>query len=1020
MTWQPINDANHSHSSRLIPARPAARLVVTCLIFLVFVPLGCGARGKTPPPTKSIKGNDPKQDLQAAIAAKNWSAALDVSQQALITYPDDADVLTHAAIATAQTGDRVKAARLLVDAARVSGHGLQEGRIDNAVAALLDVGYLYDAIDLLRSAVEAHPDATAYRRRLVDFLGEAQLTEEADRHMQRLIQQRQFDLLLLLATTETSARRYSKDSIELLRRRNPGDLRPRLGEAKQHLDQRDAASAESVLQEIIATHPEFAPAHAMLGISLVAQGKQESLSNWYRNAPQGTEDHSGYWYAVGNWALSQVDTEGAVRCLTEATRRAPNESSYWSALTSALHSWRSDHPMSAAIPYDEVIEAVVKRQTNLLALRDQFAAFKGDGQASQSLAFEVAKTLNELGRLWESEAWLAVATTLKDDPSGEVVGYRQQVMEQLAADRQWQQQRGHPEIAFDVAALSLPTDLLDRGQLKQTDRADSNRLDYSDSKPIRMRDATESLGLAFYGRVGGQVEGPRIPITQTLGCGGGVIDFDLDGHQDLLFAAAGGRIDARDSDRGALFRNLGTFADVTIASDFGDSGYSHGIVVGDYNDDGFADVLVLNLGPNRLLRNNGDGTFSDVSGCLGEQGAGQWSTSGAILDVNGDGYSDIVIVNYCDRGEPLEQPCFDSSGRQINCYPLKYRAAQDQILAGQGDGSFADMTAQWIGDVALGRGLGIVAGRLDGREPCLYIVNDASPNTFLRWRPDAGRFVDLGIASGLAVDGQSLDQGSMGIASGDFDLDGDVDFYVTGFANEYNILYEQQSAGFWVDRTASCGLVAPTLRTVGFGSEAIDLDHDGIVEIAVTNGHVGIFAPPLPPYAQPFQLFRRSDAGGYQAADVASWGGYFSLPHVGRGLFTGDINDDGRCDVVVTHATEPVALLLNDSDRSNHRFSLRLIDPVECRDAVGAIVEFELGETASPTRRVLHQLGGHGYLCSNQPTLWAGTGSTTRIRNVQVTWPDGTKQPVGDIDTDAGYLLVRGESPHLLKRFDQP
>ncbi len=534
---------------------------------------------------------------------------------------------------------------------------------------------------------------------------------------------------------------------------------------------------------------------------------------------------------------------------------------------------------------------------------------------------------------------------------------------------------------------------------------------------IQMRNAAESVGLSFYGRIGDSVEGPRIPITQTLGCGGGMIDYDQDGQLDLIFAAAGGRIRERDSDPGAIFRNQGDFFDVSVPSGFGDTGYSHGIVVGDYNDDGFADVLVLNLGPNRLFCNNGDGSFTDASALLGDQETGQWSTSGAILDVNGDGHNDIVIVNYCDSRDPLEQPCFDSAGRQINCYPLEYRAAQDQILMGRGDGTFIDTTTEWISDAALGRGLGIVAGRLDGQQQCIYIANDASPNTFYRWHRIQAKMVDQAIASGLAVDGQSLDQGSMGIASSDLDRDGDLDLYVTGFANEYNILYEQQSPGFWSDRTAAKGMVEETLRTVGFGTEAIDLDNDGIDEIVVTNGHVGIFAPPLPSYAQPFQVFRQTADGRYQSVDLTTWGGYFDSAHVGRSLFTGDVNGDGRCDAVVTHATEPVALLINDSEQSNHVIGFRLIDREQCRDAIGAIVEFEFGDESRPMTRRLFQLAGHGYLCSNQPLLWAGTGSFSKVRRVRVTWPDGTAQLIGDLETDATYLLVRDEPPYIDRRY---
>lgn len=999
-----------------------------CLALLaltIFVMSGCGARNSVPPPTAepptaepstAQTTDDPKKALEIAIASREWSTAMMHAQQAMIAYPDDADVLTNAAIATAQTGDRIEAAQLLVEAVKASPDPTTGQRVENALTALLDVGRLYDSIELLRSVVRDHTDANEYRKNLVGFLGEAQLTKELAEQAEILIRQRDFDLPLLLATTDNSARRFSQNSIELMLKLNPQDERPRLGAAKQFLDRRNAKQSEIILREIIAQHPDFSPGHAMLGIALVAQGKREALPGWYQSLPDGMTGYAGYWVAIGDWALGEGNSEGAVRALAEATRRAPNESSYWAMLLTALRQWGVENPESGAIDVVAVSDAMILRQTNLLLLRDQFAAFKSGGQTSQSSALQIARTLADLGRLWESEAWLAIGTTLQEDLTDELKPYRDQVVAQLRKERDWQSLVGHPELSFDFSKFSRPENLLDRNT---PDSIASKQPDLTDAKPIRMRYASEQESPVFYGSIGKKILGPRIPITQTLGCGGGIIDFDLDGYQDLIFAAAGGRIGRQDSDPGTLFRNQGSFVDVGGVTGFADPGYSHGIVVGDYNDDGFADILVLNLGPNRLFRNNGDGSFTDASQLLGAQEAGQWSTSGAILDVNQDGQNDIVVVNYCDSREPLEQPCFDANGQRINCYPVAYRAAADQILAGQADGTFVDTSKQWLAEAKTGRGLGIVAGRLDGQKQCVYIVNDASPNTFYRWQASEQKMVDQAIASGLAVDAQSLDQGSMGMASGDFDHDGDLDFYVTGFANEYNIFYEQQTPGFWSDRTANKDMVDKTLRLVGFGTEAIDLDNDGNVEIMVANGHVAVFQPPMPSYEQPIQVFQKSEDGRYQSLVIRTWGSYFNASHVGRGLFSGDLNNDGLCDAVITHVTEPVALLLNDSEPSNHRITFRLVDSKQNRDAVGAIVEFEFGDEASPRKHKLYQLAGHGYLSSNESLLWGGTGSHTKVRNARITWPDGEHQVIGDLESDVMYLLVREQSPYVLHRYNE-
>ncbi len=199
----------------------------------------------------------------------------------------------------------------------------------------------------------------------------------------------------------------------------------------------------------------------MMGVALVNLGKPESYPTWYQALPKNIESYSGYWFAVGDWALSEGNAVGAVRALAEATRRDPNEPAYWALLAVALRKWHVENPDSDAIDYPLVANAIVQRQTDLLTLRDQFSAFKGDGQKSQSLALEVAKTLSKLGRRWESEAWLAIATTLRDDPSVELAPFRQEVLQSLAADRDWQSTRDHPEVAlrsFEIRTAERPAE----------------------------------------------------------------------------------------------------------------------------------------------------------------------------------------------------------------------------------------------------------------------------------------------------------------------------------------------------------------------------------------------------------------------------------------------------------------------------------------------------------------------------------------------------------------------------------
>ena len=269
---------------------------------------------------------------------------------------------------------------------------------------------------------------------------------------------------------------------------------------------------------------------------------------------------------------------------------------------------------------------------------------------------------------------------------------------------------------------------------------------------------------------------------------------------------------------------------------------------------------------------------------------------------------------------------------------------------------------------------------------------------------------------GLGGDDHAGPQGSMGIATCDFDNDGDFDFYVTNFSGEYNTYYEQRTAGAWQDRTAKLQLTEPTLPVVGFGTEVIDLDFDGTAELVVTNGHVDMFSrdDELSVYAQPMQVFRRSDAGTFHlisdkpssiSSKVSPTENYRSNPHVGRAIWRVDADRDGRPDLVVTHQTEPVALLMNRSETVGQWIAIDLRGRSCARDAVGAVVEVRCGERSWSQGRC----SGDGYLCSGETTLRFGIGKDTRKCDVKVTWSDQTTQLYRDLGPNRSWLIIQGD-----------
>jgi hypothetical protein len=356
----------------------------------------------------------------------------------------------------------------------------------------------------------------------------------------------------------------------------------------------------------------------------------------------------------------------------------------------------------------------------------------------------------------------------------------------------------------------------------------------------------------------------------------------------------------------------------------------------------------------------------------------------------------------------VSEACQNDSGASGPCYPLKFPAEADQFFVGTGDGRLQDATAQWIAKASNGRGLGILAGAFDGSRLGVFVANDMSRNSYYsRANSDSMRLEENATIRGVAVDGRSLAQASMGIASSDFDQDGDLDLYVTGFGAEYNIYYEQVAPGLWRDETRKLDLVQPTLALVGFGTEAIDLDSDGIDEIIVTNGHIGEMRDPESlPYEQPLQLFRRGSTGRFELLDDDSWGDYFRTPHVGRALWTADVNRDGRNDIMISHNDEQIRLLINRGNDRNHRIGLKLVGTHCSRDAVGAVVRFQIDGRS----RTLWALAGDGYMCSNERILHAGLGESDRVENVTVTWQDGTIDQVGSLDADSEYIIVQGKN----------
>jgi enediyne biosynthesis protein E4 len=539
--------------------------------------------------------------------------------------------------------------------------------------------------------------------------------------------------------------------------------------------------------------------------------------------------------------------------------------------------------------------------------------------------------------------------------------------------------------------------------------------------PFRFTEIAQSAGIDFV-HVSGANEAKHIPTAH--GSGVALFDADNDGKLDLYFANGTflpvGTVKAGPN---RLYRNLGNdrFQDATSTSGLGFSGYCHGIVVGDIDNDGDPDVFLCNYGPNVLYRNNGDGSFEDISKKAGIDCPG-WSSSGAFLDYDNDGDLDLYVANYGSwrlpeddiycPGQPLTL-LKDPIKVRVMCSPKLIRTVRHFLYRNNGDLTFTDVAESAGVGRSDGRGLGVVAADLndDGRTD-LYVANDLCPNFVFLNRGD-GHFDDVTETSGAGYDAQGQTRAGMGVDAEDVNGDGRPDLFVTNYWNEPNSLFTNLGAGLFEERTRTSGMMYDGLPWVGWGCTLADFDNDGWPDCFVTNGQVDDNLELLGhknPYAQPALLHQNRNGSRFFLA-TRDAGPYFDSDHVGRGVAYGDYDDDGDIDLVVSHKEGRPALLRNDTKTSNHWIRLRLEGTRSNRDAVGARLKIEAGEQTIFRQRK----GGSSFASTHDPRILVGIGQAERAERITIRWPSGRVDQFPDLPAGADVRLREGAArPEVL------
>jgi len=523
---------------------------------------------------------------------------------------------------------------------------------------------------------------------------------------------------------------------------------------------------------------------------------------------------------------------------------------------------------------------------------------------------------------------------------------------------------------------------------------------------FRLVDVTAGAGIQFRhnsGAYGGKL------LPETLGSGCAFLDYDGDGWQDILLING---MDwpghKRERSTLKLYRNNrnGTFSDVTHRAGLDIEMYGMGVAVGDYDNDGYPDILVTCVGQNILFKNTGKGTFRDVTKASGLGGRQAFSTSALWFDFDRDGLLDLFVCNYVKWSPGHDVFCSLDGKNKSYCTPEAYRGETCWLFHNLGNGKFEDVTPTSGVFDSSSKSLGVAL--LDYDEdgwPDLLVANDTQPNKLYRNQRN-GTFKDVAVEAGIAFSAEGKARAGMGVDVADFNNSGRPGVAITNFDNEMIGLYRASGDGNYVDIATQSGVGLASKDRLGFGCVFLDADLDGWLDLAVVNGHIDDTVRNVRGvgYAQSPQLFLNDGQGKFR--DVAGEiGGGFTQPKVGRGLAYGDFDRDGDLDLLMTTNNGPAYLFRNDQAGGNKSIRIRLVGTKSNRDAIGARVRIFHGGT-SQSRLVK---GGSSYLSQSELPLTFGLGKREKIDRLVIDWPGGATEEHKNLAAGRAYECVESK-----------
>ncbi len=970
-------------------------------VLLLLLPLGCNNSSKDQQAAKgSAKSDSQKQKgskepskanslrAQRLLDAGKVDEAWDEAQRVMVGAPQDHRALLVAAMVMEQRGKLATALQLA-------------DRIDLADrdfgprAAYVTAKWCFDAGDLLNASTRCERSLAKYPNEADTLSLLAAVYElqgrrfEASKVNQQLVRLGKFNIMTLVLAIDTVKPLDGDAEVAKLAEKRPDDALLRALPALGLIHSHQPELAESQLREIVSQPGMPAVCYLGLGVALIDQEKYESIPEWFANLKvAGAELQPSYWRVLGTYFKHEQRYEEAIYCLTRSAELDPFDYLALGPLSQSL----------AAIQDDQRAEQAESLfQVNQLTSRN--VNYIRDGFRKPEWMLQIAEALEKCGRVIEAVAWREMCE-MNNDKNQQKIDALQAQRRQLAATPNAALFAVKTNFSWNTAALKAPSwDQLAAlsKETNATTKAPSSQTESEIAKTAQLSfsDRAKELGGDFQYFNGDDPKVVGMQTYQSNGAGAAAIDFDKDGWPDL-FALQGGGDPRREQGNGpcALLRNrfAKSFVDVANLAGVTNTRYGQGAAVGDWDQDGFSDLFVLNFGENRLFRNMGDGTFEQVAIASMKRdikNAPVWSVSGAIADINGDHLPDIVEVNYSSGIDAITHLCLTADREVQVCRPTEFPASRDYLYLNDGMGGFTLTNDEWNLPLDDGRGLGIVVGNLDqnnGND--IYIANDMSANHLLVSYPvqDKKTFTlrEEAVRRGCAVDVYGKPQASMGVGCADVDRNGTLDLFMTNFLNENNALYLQSKNGSYEDASRRYKFTDINKTTLGFGTQLVDLDRDGWHDCIIVNGHVEDYTKAGKPYRMRPQLLLQRN-GAFVEQPNESLGDFFAVQSLGRSLGVFDFNRDGWIDFFATHLDKPLSIIQNQSSSSGAWLAVDLIGTESERDAIGATLSIQSGD-----QTWIHQrLTGNGFECTSEGTVWFGLGAVRSIDALEVKWPSG-------------------------------